>query len=89
MADPGPQTGKRSRMSPRRRERLRLLGAVIAAVLVTVFAVVNLDRVKVDWIIGTWSTPLIVVIAVSAAFGAALDRLLQLRRRRRTKRPPA
>jgi uncharacterized integral membrane protein len=85
MADPGPQTDKR-RASPRRRERLRLLGAVIAAVLVTVFAVVNVDEVEVNWLVGTWSTPLIVVIAVSTLFGAALDRLLQVRSRRRAKR---
>jgi uncharacterized integral membrane protein len=86
MADPGPQTDKRQRASPRRRERMRLLGAVIAAVLVTVFAVVNVDEVEVNWLVGTWSTPLIVVIAVSALFGAALDRLLQVRSRRRAKR---
>jgi putative membrane protein len=65
---------------------MRLLGAVIAAVLVTVFAVVNVDEVEVNWLVGTWSTPLIVVIAVSALFGAALDSLLQVRSRRRAKR---
>ena len=86
MADPGPGTARQRRSNPRRRERVRLLGAVLAAVLVTVFAVVNVDEVKVDWIVGTWSTPLIVVIAVSAALGAALDRLLQVRSRRRAKR---
>ena len=86
MADPDGQPAKRRRADPRRRERLRLLGAVIAAVLVTVFAVVNLDEVQVNWLVGTWSTPLIVVIAVSALLGAALDRLLQVRSKRRAKR---
>jgi uncharacterized integral membrane protein len=86
MADPAPSTAKRRRASPQRRERLRLLGAVVAAVLVTVFAVVNLDEVEVNWIVGTWSTPLIVVIAVAALLGAAADRLLQVRSKRRAKR---
>jgi uncharacterized integral membrane protein len=86
MADLGAQPANKRRANPRRRERLRLLGAVIAAVLVTVFAVVNLGQVEVNWLVGTWSTPLIVVIAVSALLGAALDRLLQVRSRRRAKR---
>jgi uncharacterized integral membrane protein len=86
MADPDGKPAKPRRADPRRRERLRLLGAVIAAVLVTVFAVVNLDEVEVNWLVGTWSTPLIVVIAVSALLGAALDRLLQVRSKRRAKR---
>jgi uncharacterized integral membrane protein len=65
---------------------MRLLGAVLAGVLVTVFAVLNLDEVDVNWIVGTWSTPLIVVIAVSALLGVALDRGLQRRARKRSTR---
>ena len=86
MADPGAKPASKRRADPKRRERLRLLGAVVAALLGTVGAVVNLDQVEVNWLVGTWSTPLIVVIAVSAAFGALLDRLLQVRSRRRAKR---
>jgi uncharacterized integral membrane protein len=78
-----PPRAGRARMS--RRERLRLLGALAAGVLVTLFAVVNLDQVDVNWLVGTWSTPLIVVIAVSALLGAALDRGLQRRARRRAR----
>jgi uncharacterized integral membrane protein len=39
--------------------------------VVAAFAIVNLDQVDVNWIFGTWETPLILVIAVSFALGAA------------------
>ena len=53
-----------------------------------VFAVINLDEVEVDWLIGSWQTPLIVVIVVSMLLGAGLDRLL-VRRARKRKRAAA
>jgi uncharacterized integral membrane protein len=36
------------------------------------FAVLNLDEVDVSWIVGTWQTPLIIVIAVSLIVGAGI-----------------
>ena len=48
--------------------------------LVALFAVLNLDEVEVNWIIGTFNTPLIVVIAVSVLLGAALGYLAARRR---------
>jgi len=45
-----------------------------------VFAVANLDEVKVNWILGTWETPLIVVIALSMVVGAGLGYLVSRRR---------
>jgi uncharacterized integral membrane protein len=36
------------------------------------FAVLNLDQVQVDWVIGTWETPLLVVILVSFALGGSV-----------------
>jgi uncharacterized integral membrane protein len=44
------------------------------------FAVVNLDEVKVNWLLGNWRTPLIVVIAISMLVGAALGFLVSRRR---------
>jgi uncharacterized integral membrane protein len=44
------------------------------------FAAVNLDEVKVNWILNTWRTPLIVVIALSMLVGAALGYLVSRRR---------
>jgi uncharacterized integral membrane protein len=45
-----------------------------------VFAALNLDEVDVNWILGTWSTPLIVVIALSMVIGAGLGVLVSRRR---------
>jgi uncharacterized integral membrane protein len=44
------------------------------------FAVANLDEVEVNWIVGTWDTPLIIVIAISILVGAALGYLAARRR---------
>ena len=54
------------------------IGAVAA-----VFAVINLDDVEVNWLIGSWQTPLILVIVLSMLLGAGLDRLLVRRARKR------
>jgi uncharacterized integral membrane protein len=45
------------------------------------FAALNLDEVEVNWILGTWDTPLIVVIALSMIVGASLGLLVSRRRR--------
>jgi uncharacterized integral membrane protein len=44
------------------------------------FAALNVDEVEVNWILGTWSTPLIVVIALSMVVGAGLGFLVSRRR---------
>ena len=58
----------------------RQVAVLVLAGVGGVFAVLNLDEVEVNWILGTWSTPLIVVIALSMVVGAALA-LLATRRR--------
>ena len=65
---------------PARRDRKRLIGAFVLGGLAVLFAVLNLDDVEVSWIIGTWETPLIVVIAVSILIGAAIGAMLTRRR---------
>jgi uncharacterized integral membrane protein len=60
----------------------RQIAALVLAALGGVFAAVNLDDVKVNWILGTWKTPLIVVIALSLVVGAALGLLVSRSRRR-------
>jgi uncharacterized integral membrane protein len=45
-----------------------------------VFGALNLDEVDVNWIFGTWETPLIVVIALSMVIGAGLGYLVSRRR---------
>jgi uncharacterized integral membrane protein len=62
-------------------ERRQIAALGLAGVGVA-FAIANLDEVKVNWILGTWSTPLIVVIALSMVVGAALGLLVSRSRRR-------
>ena len=63
-----------------RGERARLIATLVLAALGAAFALANLDEVGVNWLVGTWRTPLIVVIAVSVLVGAALGYLLGRRR---------
>lgn len=44
------------------------------------FAALNLDEVDVNWLLGSWQTPLIVVIALSMIIGAGLGYLAARRR---------
>ena len=60
-------------------ERRQVAAAVLAGVG-GVFAVLNFDEVDVNWILGTWQTPLIVVIALSMLIGAGLGILVSRRR---------
>ena len=66
-----------------RRDRARLIAAAIAGALIAVFAVVNLNDVKVHWIFTTGQTPLILVIALSFVLGVIVDRLVIRARRKR------
>ena len=58
----------------------RQVAVLVLAGVGGVFAALNLDEVEVNWILGTWSTPLIVVIALSMVIGAALAWLVLGRR---------
>jgi uncharacterized integral membrane protein len=64
-----------------RSEQARRIGLGALGALVVLFAVVNLDDVRVNWIVFTSQTPLIVVIAVAFALGAALGMLLRRQKR--------
>ena len=59
----------------------RQIAIIGLAALGGVFAALNLDEVDVNWIFGTWETPLIVVIALSMVIGAGLSYLVTRRRR--------
>lgn len=66
-----------------RRERTRAAALVVLAVLTTLFAVLNVKDVEVNWIFGKSSTPLIVVIVLSLLVGILLTHFAELRSRRR------
>jgi uncharacterized integral membrane protein len=64
----------------RRREQARTVAAFGLGGIGALFAVLNFDEVDVNWLFGTWSTPLIVVIALSIVIGAGLGYLVGRRR---------
>jgi uncharacterized integral membrane protein len=64
------------------RRRAGMLPAAIAGGLAVLFAVLNLQRVQMDWIVTSTRTPLIVVIAVFAALGFVVGAFLAGRRHR-------
>jgi uncharacterized integral membrane protein len=70
MAD---RPSERSRSSS---EQIRLVALGALTVIAILFAVLNLDEVRVDLIVGSYKIPLILVIVGCLAAGAAIDRLL-------------
>jgi uncharacterized integral membrane protein len=66
------------------KENRRLLAGLIIGAVAAVFAVLNLDEVEVNWIVGSSTTPLIVVIAVSFVLGAAFGWIAAAQRRKRS-----
>jgi uncharacterized integral membrane protein len=86
-APPGQLPDEQSEQRAERRSRAeiaRTLALVLLAVLATLFAVLNLNDVKVNWVFGSGRAPLIIVIVVSLLAGIVLsyfaDRLARKRR---------
>jgi uncharacterized integral membrane protein len=76
-----PETHKSER--PSTRERIRTGGLVLLAVLMTLFAVSNLEEVEVSWIFGSGKAPLIIVIVISLLVGVILTHFAERRYYRR------
>jgi uncharacterized integral membrane protein len=84
-ADPSLPTGPEKERTPaQRRERARLIAIALLGGLGLAFALVNLSDVKVKWIVGSAKTPLIIVIVLCVALGAAIDRVAVSRKRKRS-----
>jgi uncharacterized integral membrane protein len=66
-----------------RREQARTLAWVALAIVITVFAVLNTNEVKVDWIVGSGRAPLIIVIAISLLVGILLTYFAERRASKR------
>lgn len=81
-----PERSSRSEPQRSRRELARTAALLVLAVLVTLFAVLNVKDVEVNWIFGKFSTPLIVVIVVSLVVGGLLAHFVELLRSRRGRR---
>jgi uncharacterized integral membrane protein len=77
-SEPAEQPRRRSR-----REVARSTAIAVLAVLITLFAVLNVKEVEVDWIFGSNKVPLIVVIVVSLLAGILITHFAELRARRR------
>jgi uncharacterized integral membrane protein len=75
---PSPQHRSRSR-----RELMRTGAWVVLAVLITLFAVLNLDKVEVNWIFGSGHAPLIIVIVISLLVGVVLTHFAERRASRK------
>jgi uncharacterized integral membrane protein len=76
----GERAAESRRLPPSRRDRARTVALVLLAGLGVLFAVLNFDQVQVNWLLGTWSTPLIIVIAISFLLGSGVGYLLTRRR---------
>ena len=89
MTDPTERAPvKRPEDKPDKGGNARVAVAAGLGGIAAIFAVINLDDVEVNWLIGSWQTPLILVIVLSMLLGAGLDRLLvrRARKRKREKR---
>lgn len=86
-----PPESRRAR-ARRHERRARLYAWAIAAVVILVLLVAwvaaNRDEVAVEWLVGSTSAPLALVIFVAAALGWALGIATAVVIRRRTRRPP-
>lgn len=78
-----PQPAPNAAKQRNRRELARTAALVVLAVLITLFAVLNLNDVEVNWIFGSSKAPLIIVIVVSALVGALIVYFAGRSRRRR------
>jgi uncharacterized integral membrane protein len=83
VTNPDARPATKSEKGLSKREQTRLAVALVAGGLAVVFAVLNFDKVKVNWIFGTWSTPLVLVIAVSFLLGMLVGVFVWRRRSKR------
>ena len=64
-------------------ERAKAVFPLVLAALAIAFAVLNLNQVKVDWIVGSGHAPLIIVIVISLLVGIVFTHLAERVGRRR------
>jgi len=70
------------RRPPSRENQMRLIGALVVAAVLIIFAVQNRNDVRVSFLFFHWDARVIYVIIVSALLGMLVAYLLGRRRRR-------
>jgi lipopolysaccharide assembly protein A len=80
---PSTDATRTARTGVERRHQQRLIAGGVIGVVVVVFAVINLNDVKVHWLIATGQTPLIVVVVLAFLLGIVADRLLLARAKKK------
>ncbi len=78
-----------SRWRGDRRRLAQITAWIVLTILLVLFAVLNLNTVKVDWIFGSGKAPLILVIIVAFLVGVAFALLARRFAGRRQVRHPA
>jgi uncharacterized integral membrane protein len=83
MSAPVPGQSQPKAQRRGRREQSRTVALLILAVVITVFAVLNVDTVKVHWIVGSGRAPLIIVIVISLLIGVLFTHFFERRSAKR------
>lgn len=83
---PTAAVGESPRRHPDKRRDARVIAAGVIGALITAFALLNLDDVKVHWLFATGQTPLIIVVAFAFILGMLVDRLV-IRAKKRRREP--
>jgi uncharacterized integral membrane protein len=84
MTEPRQQGGQPGRTRSESARRVLRTGLIVLAVAAVVwFVAANTKQVTVQWFVVETSSPLFLVIIVSAVLGALIDRLIVWRGRRR------
>ena len=84
---PTSAVGESPRRLPDKRRDARVVAAGVVGALITAFALLNLDDVKVHWLVTSGQTPLIIVIGLAFILGMLVDRLV-IRAKKKRRRDP-
>jgi len=83
QTEQGPASTEQHQPRRGRRDQARTIALLVLAILITVFAVLNLESVSVNWIVGSGRAPLIVVIVISLVVGILITYVAERRSGRR------
>ncbi len=86
MATQPPQERDQKAPAPKRssKELVRTGLMVVLVIYFTLFAVLNVDDVNVDWVFGSGRAPLIIVIVISLLVGIVLTYFADRRTKRKS-----